>query len=1733
MAWKALAIAIFVILLEIVKGQSSPTVFAVGPNVFRIDAEETVSLVSFKLEKPIQVSVFLQDHPHRKKTYSEKTVSLEPYKPQTVKLKISSSDLSDEKVIEEGKSRYLYLVVQSNDATFKFKKESVLLVEPSSGHVFIQTDKPIYSPRQTVYIRVLPVDQQLMLTNIPVRLEILNPQEVVVERRGFRQKNGFISHTHDIIDRPLFGNWTIRASYGKDNKSSNSVQFEIREYLLPMFEVKVKPHLSNFILPETQELQGSVTARYVFGKPVKGFVVLTISVDFLGKLTTPWNLKLEEGEAHFNLKIDDLLQPLGVDGHPDGGRLVMRADVTERATFQTETEEDRSCVFVRSPFVLSLTRSSSYMKPGLFYNVRIDARYFGGGVVSDLPVKVKTEERDGQRVIRSDVQEIKLNAAGQGKLQVDLLRNSEALDITVKSNDEQYPDESQASIVHTVRRYASPSNSYLIVRVNQDVVQVDQPLKIEMFATKIDDISTLNILLLSRGHVVHAVTLNRDVGLVTTTTVTVTPAMVPSIRVLAYYINSRGGGGPEVVADSVLIDVEDSCSKEVVITSNQEEYEPGSNGVITLRGEPDTLVGLSMVDSAVFLLNDRHILSRKKMFDTLETFDLGCGPGGGKNGADVFFETGLSVVSTTAFTNVVRDSRECRNPAHNRRRREAEVPKAEIHEFMCCREGLLVLNETTCYKRANELVNATNLCKQKFYECCKKGACRKQKDGCSRTGRVGEAAGLIFPNMFDIPDNVDVPVRANFPESTFFENYKIGPAGEKRLQLTLPSSITKWMVQGISVSPSSGMCVANPKNITVFKTFFLDVRLPVKAVRGEQLEVQVTVYNFGIQDVRAVVYLYGVTGLCSAARAGERTPPRRMLVPKNDAVSTSYPIVPLENRQYKIKVVAYSILANDAVEKVLYVVPEGKRVEKPYTIPLDPQGRLKAEEPQPGVQNDQRYNEQGKTSKLELTIPPDIIENTASCSAHVTGSVMGHSVQAVVDGLEGMLRQPTGCGEQTMIRMAPTVYAMTYLTHTNPNRQGVENKGYKFIEDGYNRELKYRKADGSFAVWANRPSSTWLTAFVLKVFCQSREFIDIDNNVISTGFNWLSKQQTKTGQYKEAYKVHHQEMIGNVKDGLTLTAFVLIALKECYPSKADKVPGEVKAIEYLEGQLNKVESPYALSLITYALVLADSKQKNRANELLRAKAFYDKDNALRYWSEGKIGKKAPALAVETTSYALLAQLKLGDVKYTHAIINWLIQQRNSKGAFVSTQDTVIGLQAITEYSVETFSEDLDMTCDLKSEADGQFHESVHLVQKDAEVQRTVKNVPIGGNLVVHTRGSGVGQLHVQLGYNVPTDGDELCRFDMKIECKDIKFKKIEKDKECDVCGQNCKDIGGGGDDYDYDDVDLVLPNARAGAPVGMAYVGKKRSRIGRQAARIPVLDIDKGAIEDGGNKKVVCIHFCASSLTGKDTGMSIIDIGLFTGLTALENDLQKLKDDNVVDDFEAIGERVIFYVQKIPQKDEYGEPLCVKFRARQDHYVGNVQPQTVKVYDYYEPEDTSCTRFYRPQEQSGLYQTLCEGGMCKCAEGHCTKHYTNQERWAIKKNDLLKIACTEADYVYIVKPVTIEEKGGMGLAQRKVTADLRSVIKPGGDPFAVENESIEFWIVSSCPDPQLEKGRLYLIMGKDGKIDNDKMKYRLDDHAFVMEFYDRNNRALPKKDRIVGHHMLLMRKTLANGCPNK
>ena len=45
--------------------------------------------------------------------------------------------------------QYVYLVAKSDDAHFQFHKEAKILLSYRDGMVFIQTDKPMYTPRQT------------------------------------------------------------------------------------------------------------------------------------------------------------------------------------------------------------------------------------------------------------------------------------------------------------------------------------------------------------------------------------------------------------------------------------------------------------------------------------------------------------------------------------------------------------------------------------------------------------------------------------------------------------------------------------------------------------------------------------------------------------------------------------------------------------------------------------------------------------------------------------------------------------------------------------------------------------------------------------------------------------------------------------------------------------------------------------------------------------------------------------------------------------------------------------------------------------------------------------------------------------------------------------------------------------------------------------------------------------------------------------------------------------------------------------------------------------------------------------------------------------------------------------------------------------------------------------------------------------------------------------------------
>ncbi|NXI37598.1 CO3 protein, partial [Galbula dea] len=147
---------------------------------------------------------------------------------------------------------------------------------------------------------------------------------------------------------------------------------------------------------------------------------------------------------------------------------------------------------------------------------------------------------------------------------------------------------------------------------------------------------------------------------------------------------------------------------------------------------------------------------------------------------------------------------------------------------------------------------------------------------------------------------------------------------------------------------------------------------------------------------------------------------------------------------------------------------------------------------------------------------------------------------------------------------------------------------------GYTQQLAFRKRDNSYAAFIGRSSSTWLTAYVAKVFAMASKLTDIEPEVICGAIKWLILEKQKPdGLFQEDAPVIHKEMLGGYEGAepeVSLTAFVLIALQETREVCKDFVnnldASINKASEYLGRRYQALTRPYTVALTSYALALA-------------------------------------------------------------------------------------------------------------------------------------------------------------------------------------------------------------------------------------------------------------------------------------------------------------------------------------------------------------------------------------------------------------------------------------------------------------------------------------------------------------------------------------------------------------------
>ncbi|XP_071846855.1 complement C3-like [Apostichopus japonicus] len=1698
-------------------------IFVSAPNIIRAGNIETVLVSVFDTEEvPVTVTLKNGDGSN---ICPPVLVQVNPDNPQIVSLYVDPENVPQVET-EEDLEVYAKLGVTCSPLN-NFQEEKDVLIRYEEGFLFIQTDKPIYTPDQRVNIRLLVLDQYLRPSSEPVQLDVLSPQGVIVHRSAdIQARHGFKTRVFSLPHEPLLGNWSVLAHYGKELKSNRSVQFEVKEYVLPTFEVKLTT--PGYILDGQEAVDITVSARYVYDILVLGVFYAKVGVlGFDGEIDIKVNKSgqwLENGLGHFRINMEDLGENWFAES--EGRRLYVEVSVLESASGRSGNVSDISTKFVQSPYQFKLDRTVRWFKKGLPYEVKVDLTYPNGKAASRVRVEMSAKGiiNNGQEQVlfgeqRQNREHLPMlsvtNNRGQVNFRIYVPSDCQSIQIQLQTQDHWliYADGANhnADFQFEVQPYVSPTTSdFLLIRLTQELVTVNSDLYVEALVETNDVAPHLAYYVMTKGRIVHAGLVNSPIDNLHGFRIPVSYDMVPSVRIVAYYINQHG----HVIADSLWIEIQKVCENHVSVSvmgrQSTDVFRPDETIELIVESFPSTTVGLLAVDKAVSLLRDSNRLTKDKMYQTMDTYDTGSGPGGGRDSPDVFKQAGIVVLSNANLEIDRGEAYGCATPLNQRRRMSTQEQLASHRHddrqyFACSRGQKLLVADMSCAERSNRFVN---LLRRKYQEdgitderveeliaifmiCCR-GAEEARND------RWNSGVG----NPFDNPDRIedrpeDVAFRSDFRETWLFEEVEIGDNGFARQQFTIPSSISAWYISAVGLSEQYAMCVARPLEILVRKELLIQLHTPYSVIRKEQVEIVATIFNYSPHDQQVRVFLHTTEKICSEGNPNEYSAEKRIEVTRNNAVNITYVVIGLEVGEHPITVAAVYLGTSDADEKILRVVPEGIERSFVSSTTLDPTGSLN-QQLEEGQQERASISDvvvseviQAEESRqynfFDVRLPSGAVPGSERCEVSIIGSVLGPVITAVIDGLESLLALPRGCGEQTMIYLAPNVYVLRYLTRVDQSTESLEAKATHNIEEGITREMTHRHADGSFSIWGtnpNYPSSTWLTAFVNKVFCHASEFAFVDNNVTCKAIEWLIDfAQRWDGAFVETYRVHNREMTGGVQGDATLTAFVLISIHECEcVTLTDRIANSTsRAKAFLEGELRNLNRPYAVAIVTYALALVQSDERHRANLRLKSMDTYDEENGLRYWTADASSLsdsskpywyrvRPSAISVETTGYALLAQLALGDVAYSHSIVKWLSKQQNYGGGFASTQDTIIALQALSEYAVLIDAGEIDMHVFIEQGDD--YREDFHFTRENALVQRHA-TPPVKGTLMVRSEGRGTGKLNVKVTYNTISEdvSERPCAFTIDINAREA----LAKDEE---------------------DPPEEPPNAQHCTCCDLQNIWSTVGRLRRQAQR------DKGRDALMLNVRVVVAY-----MKNEPTNMAIIDVGIYSGFEPIKEDLEQIVEDNdYISRFEISQRSVIFYADFIPTQSQEPE-LEIQFNVKRKHTVGNIKPVAVKVYDYYNPTE-ECVKFYHPASvdaRDSLLDYICEGSFCLCAEGDCAATDSKP------KDELLRLSCENAaTYAYQISIMDSQNDNSF----KVYTATITQVLKIANDEVFGE-EVRQFWVSSSCSSVRIKNQESYLVIGQtvlpyadtDG---NNSFKYIID-AATTIELWPLRNR---KRKRI-------------------
>ncbi|GBN85835.1 Alpha-2-macroglobulin-like protein 1, partial [Araneus ventricosus] len=549
------------------------------------------------------------------------------------------------------------------------------------------------------------------------------------------------------------------------------------------------------------------------------------------------------------------------------------------------------------------------------------------------------------------------------------------------------------------------------------------------------------------------------------------------------------------------------------------------------------------------------------------------------------------------------------------------------------------------------------------------------------------------------------------------------PDGVYESKETLPHTITEWIGSAACVSVQDGLGISDTTSIYGFQAFFISYTLPVTAVRGEEFAVVVSIFSYVDDALPITISLdpsdgfmvtsdLADTQVCiqpktsnsqsiklQATKLGSLNITVRAETSSSSAVCGSSPV--------------YDSIAKDAITRSIEVEAEGFPNEEVNSLLFCPQD-----------EENQKFSQ-----SYNLNTPDNAVPDSARAIIDITGNVMGPAMQ----NLNNLVSLPTGCGEQNMVKFTPNYLVLNYLTDIGELTDSIKTNAIKNLNTGYQQELSYRHYDGSFSAFGevDKEGSMFLTAFVLRSFQQAKKYIFIDESVLTDAQKWITSKQQTDGCFPDVGQIIDSGiqggLEGNTNNG-AITAYVLASL---FISKYSNLTVIGNGMACL--RKNPASTPYETFLYAYAGALSGN---NAPTQMIvdNIKPQANMTDGVEYYP---IPGGSKSVEIETAAYAVLTNLKLGNSKSEILpLVRYLTSNLNPSGGFQSTQDTCVGLDALSKFAKLVYNDPVSLSVTVS----GGLQENVNISEYNKLVVQRNEVTKIPSVLNIEATGKGCGLL---------------------------------------------------------------------------------------------------------------------------------------------------------------------------------------------------------------------------------------------------------------------------------------------------------------------------------------------------------------------------------------------------------